>query len=525
MTKSEMLRALLNSDQLEFIMEAHSGLSAKIVEEEGFKGIWASGLSMSAMTGCRDRNELDISEVCKIIEWMADHTTIPILVDGDTGGESVNSARIMVNKLTKAGAAGVCIEDKVFPKHNSFLFNSEDDLADPRLHAAKIRAMKDENPDFVVIARLESFIARQGVDEAYRRAKIYQSAGADAILVHSKIDSADEIESFMNLWNQDEDKIPIVIVPTKYYRTPTDEFRKLGISLVIWANHNLRSSIQAMQTVTHRIHKDESLINVERKIATVKEIFRLQDDSAVDKNELKFFGNPSNGQAFILSGKNINNTPVSYLHSCVDENKTYYDSQVETYNCIGVRDISVILSKNSVRPKGVDNIIYNYYNSSTEVGSIYYALDSLYKQQGYNLPVYLSYGDLVFNTSIINKLDSVNADIVLALTYEKDPNKYNEYVKIDKDQTGLGYKIETSPKDTGVSLVGIIKVKTAKGLVYLHNISEEISKNYPDVRFILLLKYLLRVKELSIKGVMCSYYDWIDHDDKEKIKKLYKGNE
>lgn len=158
-SKSKMLKQMLYSPNLEFAMECHSGLSAVIAEEAGFKCLWASGLSMSAMTGCRDRNELDISEVCKIVEWMADHTTVPILVDGDTGGVDPNSARIMVSKLTKAGAAGVCIEDKLYPKHNSFLDNSSSDLADPALHSTKIREMKAENPDFVVVARLESFIA------------------------------------------------------------------------------------------------------------------------------------------------------------------------------------------------------------------------------------------------------------------------------------------------------------------------------------------------------------------------------
>ena len=120
-SKARRLRAMLTSPALEFLMEAHNGLSAKIVEEAGFKGIWASGLSMSAALGVRDSNEASWTQVMEVLEFMSDATTVPILVDGDTGWGNFNNMRRAVVKLCQRGIAGICIEDKLFPKTNSFI--------------------------------------------------------------------------------------------------------------------------------------------------------------------------------------------------------------------------------------------------------------------------------------------------------------------------------------------------------------------------------------------------------------------
>src|SRR5512137_3037256 len=120
-SKASRLRRMLASGGLEFIMEAHNGLSAKIVEEAGFKGIWASGLTTSASLGVRDNNEASWTQVLEVLEFMSDATSIPILVDGDTGYGNFNNARRLVRKLEQRGIAGVCVEDKLFPKTNSFI--------------------------------------------------------------------------------------------------------------------------------------------------------------------------------------------------------------------------------------------------------------------------------------------------------------------------------------------------------------------------------------------------------------------
>src|SRR5690606_16235553 len=106
-------RAMLASPELEFLMEAHNGLSARIVEETGFKGIWASGLSISASLGVRDNNEASWTQVLEVVEFMSDATSVPILLDGDTGFGNFNNLRRLVKKLEQRGVAAVCIEDKL----------------------------------------------------------------------------------------------------------------------------------------------------------------------------------------------------------------------------------------------------------------------------------------------------------------------------------------------------------------------------------------------------------------------------
>lgn len=287
MKKTTALKSIVTSADLEILMEAHNGLSAKIVEEAGFKGIWASGLSISAAQGVRDNNELSWSQVLDIIEYMADATSIPIMLDGDTGYGNFNNARRLVKKLEQRKVAGVCIEDKIFPKTNSLISGAKQPLADINEFCGKIKAMKDTqvDDDFIVVSRVEAFIANMGVEEALKRAEAYREAGADAILIHSKRTDITEIEVFMKEWNN---RHPVIIVPTAYYSIPIDKFIELGVSVVIWANHNIRASISAMQKVTQKLYESKSLASIEDTIASVKEVFRLQGLHELEEAEEKY---------------------------------------------------------------------------------------------------------------------------------------------------------------------------------------------------------------------------------------------
>lgn len=287
MTKNERFRALLQSGEVEFLLEAHNGLSARVVQEAGFAGIWASGLAISASLGVRDNNEASWTQVLDVVEYMTDASTIPLMLDADTGYGNFNNVRRLVRKLEQRDVAAMCIEDKVFPKTNSFLRSENQPLADIAEFAGKIRAAKDSQADelFSVVARVEAFIAGWGLDEALRRAEAYADAGADAILMHSKQQTAAEIESFMRLW---DGRAPVVIVPTTYHRTPTPVFGDLGVSLVIWANHLIRASVTAMQRAAATIHAARSIEAVEEEIAPVAELFRLQDDDELKAAELRY---------------------------------------------------------------------------------------------------------------------------------------------------------------------------------------------------------------------------------------------
>jgi phosphoenolpyruvate phosphomutase len=277
------LRSMLQAEDLTFLMESHNGLSARIAQEAGFKALWASGLSISASLGVRDRNEAAWTQILEVVEFMADSVSVPILMDGDTGFGDFNNVRRLVRKLCQRNVAGICLEDKLFPKTNSFLGN-EQELASIEEFCGKIRAAKDAQYDdeFCVVARIEALIAGRGMSEALKRGEAYHAAGADAILIHSKKKSADEVLEFTRHWGK---RSPVIIVPTMYYNTPTNQFRKGGVSAVIWANHSLRASILAMQAVVGRIVIDQSVAEIDPDIAPLEEVFRLTDVAELELAE------------------------------------------------------------------------------------------------------------------------------------------------------------------------------------------------------------------------------------------------
>jgi len=287
MRTTSHLRRLLTRPEIAFLMEAHDGLSARIVEETGFEAIWASGLTVSASFGVRDNNELSWTQVVDHVAFMADAVSIPVLLDGDTGYGNFNNMRRLVRKLEQVGVAGVVIEDKLFPKTNSFLRSELQPLADVGEFCGKIKAGKDcqSDADFVLIARVEALIAGWGLAEAIKRAEAYHAAGADAILIHSRQSSPAEIFGFLHEWGG---RAPVVLVPTKYWRTPTADFRARQVSMVIWANHLLRSAIGAMQETARRVRADESLLTVEPQVAPLQEVFRLQGDAELEEAERRY---------------------------------------------------------------------------------------------------------------------------------------------------------------------------------------------------------------------------------------------
>ncbi|MCB2180235.1 phosphoenolpyruvate mutase [bacterium] len=289
-TKNQQFSDLLFSKNTEFVMEAHNGLSAKIVEEAGFNAIWASGLCMSAALGVRDNNEASWTQILEVLEFMSDAVNIPILVDADTGYGNFNNVRRLVRKLEQRNISAMCIEDKLFPKTNSFIQGELQPLADMDEFCGKIKAAKDTQSDenFRVVARTESFIVGRGLSEALTRAEAYYRAGADALLIHSKISTADQVLSFMEEW---QDTCPVVVVPTTYYNTPTQTFIDAGISVVIWANHLLRSSILAMQDTARKLYQQQTLQQIEEEVVTVKEIFRLQNADELKQAEHLYLPN------------------------------------------------------------------------------------------------------------------------------------------------------------------------------------------------------------------------------------------
>ena len=411
------LRALLDAPELSFLMEAHSGLSAKIVEEAGFAGVWASGLSISASLGVRDNNEASWTQVLDVLEYMADATTLPILVDGDTGYGNFNNVRRLVRKLGERGIAGVCLEDKLFPKTNSFL-GERQELADTAEFCGRIRAGKDAQTDdkFSIVARTEALISGHSMEEALRRAEAYHAAGADAILVHSKRKDAAEISGFMARWDR---RCPIVIVPTMYYATPTDVFRQAGISTIIWANHLVRASISAMRETARSIASAQSLMDVEDRLTSVREIFKLTGNDELEEASQRYLPVSRNVHGVVLAasrGSALGDVTAELPKCMVDvRGKPLLHRLLGTLNAGGVGDVTVVRGycRDKIQPDGF-GVVDNYaYGETGEAASLACALPSLHGE------AVVVYGDVLFRRYILEGLLTSAADVTIVVDASK----------------------------------------------------------------------------------------------------------
>lgn len=414
--KTAKLRQLIESDDLEFLMEAHNGLSAKIVEEAGFQGIWASGLTISAALGVRDNNEASWTQVLEVLEFMSDATSIPILLDGDTGYGDFNNVRRLVKKLEQRGIAGVCLEDKLFPKANSFIRGETQPLADINEFCGKIKAAKDtqQDIDFCVVARVEALIAACGMEEALKRAQAYRDSGADAILIHSKNNNPSEVFEFARAWNR---RAPLIIVPTMYYSTPTQQFRSHGISAVIWANHLLRAATVAMQQTAAAIYKDETPMGVEDRIAPVKEIFRLQGADELASAEEKYLkaGGSAQTNAIILAasrGSELGELTAARPKAMISiGGKPILARLVEGLRSHNIRDITVVAGykPETIAIEGIDLLHNPDFEASKDLATLACVLERVKEN------TLIMYGDLLLRRYIMRDLLESDAPLTAVI--------------------------------------------------------------------------------------------------------------
>jgi phosphoenolpyruvate phosphomutase len=416
--RTTRFKQLLNSPELDFLCEAHNGITGRIAEEAGFNAIWAGGLCMSAQYGVRDSNEASWTQVLEMLEFMADATTVPILLDGDTGYGNFNNVRRLVRKLEQRNIAAVCIEDKLFPKTNSFIDGNKQELADIDEFCSRIKAGKDaqQDDDFSIITRVEAFIAGWGLSEAMKRAEAYHAAGSDGILIHSALSNPSEVLAFKKEW---ADRLPVVIVPTKYYSTPTDVFREVGFSLAIWANHLLRAAIVAMRDTAETLHREQSLVSIEDRIAPVKEIFRMQGASELQDAEERYL--PQKGQdsrVVVLAasrGTALGDLTAERPKTMVEvAGQPLLGHIVGSYNAAGIKNIRVVRGycAEAVDLQGIAYADNADYADTGELLSLKCALDSD-PDDSHDLIV--SFGDVLFNRFILDNLAEYDDDIVIAV--------------------------------------------------------------------------------------------------------------
>jgi phosphoenolpyruvate phosphomutase len=286
MNKSDILRNGLESNPILKVGGAFDAMSAKLVENSGFDAIWAGSFGISATHALPDASILTMTEFLNVASNMEDACDIPIIADCDTGFGGPSNVSHMVKKYEKAGVAAVCIEDKTFPKQNSFLENSKQELLPEKEFVAKIIAAKEakENSNFMIIGRTEALISGLGMKEAVKRANAYEKAGADAILIHSKQDSPEEIFEFSESWGG---TLPLVVVPTSFPTVKLDELISHKIKMVIYANQTLRATHAIISKVLEQLKNSASIDDLSVDMTSMQEIFQLQETYNIKKQEEK----------------------------------------------------------------------------------------------------------------------------------------------------------------------------------------------------------------------------------------------
>ena len=282
---AKILRTKLKENPILKIAGAFDAMSAKLVELNNFDAVWAGSFAISATHALPDASILTMTEFLSAASNMADACSIPIIADCDTGFGGPSNVSHLVKKYENAGIAAICIEDKIFPKQNSLLKGGKQELLSEKDFVAKIIAGKTakNNPDFMIISRIESLIAGHGVKEAVKRATAYELAGADAILIHSKKNTPDEIFEFCNTWNGN---IPIIAIPTTYPTVTLDELQNNNIKMVIYANQSLRAAHWAMAEHLNQLSTAKSLSEVKTNLTPMEDIFHLQEMYEIKQQEL-----------------------------------------------------------------------------------------------------------------------------------------------------------------------------------------------------------------------------------------------
>jgi phosphoenolpyruvate phosphomutase len=518
-TKAKKLRDLLLSKDAAVLMEAHNGLTAKLVQEAGFQGIWGSGLAMSASLGVRDSNEASWTQVLEQLEFMTDAVDIPLLLDGDTGYGNFNNMRRLVKKLEQRGVAGVCIEDKLFPKTNSFIDGEKQALAEIDEFCGKIRAAKDTqlDPDFMVVARTEAFIAGWGLNEAILRATAYAESGADVILVHSKRKDPEDLVSFMREWKS---STPVIIVPTKYPTVPISKFMEMGITNFIFANQTIRTVITAVQQNLKKLRTSYDLMTVEKEIAPVAEIFRLQNVDELKESEGRYLPQTKEAaRAVVLAatkgnfGALVENKPKCMLRL---QGKPVLTWHTEAFNRQGIKNIAVVrgYKKQAVDLAGLHYFDNDDYASTGELYSLHQARDFLRDD------VVIAYGDILYDPFILQSLLADDGGFKLRGRKDsaRDLVATTGLASPVAGQHPMLEEVRANPEKATGEWIGLVALR-GKGTERVTALLDKVAKEKPaDLKKATLVDLLEWLMDDGVKvRVVHTYGHWRDLDEQADL--------
>jgi len=284
-SQAKLLRNLMKSKPLVKVCGAYDALSAKLVEISGFDVIWSGSFAVSATHGVPDASILTMTEFLDAAKKMVETCKIPVLADCDTGYGGPSNVRHMIKTYERAGIAGISIEDKMFPKQNSLLKNGNQDLLPEKDFVGKILTAVDtkEDPDFLIIARIEALIAGKEMKEAIRRAKAYEKAGADALVIHSKQKTPDEVFEFADTWGG---SLPLIAIPTTYDTVTIDELISHQFKFAIYANQTLRVAHASISRLLKQMVDAKSMSEVNDQLSSMEDIFKLQKMYELEEQQI-----------------------------------------------------------------------------------------------------------------------------------------------------------------------------------------------------------------------------------------------
>jgi len=436
--RRKILKQLLNEKGFVRVIEAHNGLSAiianNIKEKIGdeiyeFDALWESSLTDSASKGYPDADIVGSESRYTTIKQILNSSTKPLIVDGDTGGEATNF-EYFIRELENMGVSMVIIEDKIFPKRNSLDPRAKQTQEDPNIFAIKIERGKNIqlSPDFMIAARIESFIAGAGLEDALFRAKKYLNAGVDAIMIHSKKDNPQDIFDFAKEYQKLSEELgirkPLICVPTTYNTVSEAELREKGFNIVIYANHLLRAAHKVMKETALNILKYGRAFEVESMCSPVNTIF--EDVGFIEVREKDLMYKQGKIQVIIpAAGKDLLfEKPKSVVKI---KGKEILVRQREILRSCGLEDITVVKGyKESLI--NIDGIKYVYnpdFDKTHILHSLFKAEDDM--SNGF---IYLN-SDILFDKQIIDNLLNTRQEMVLVVDNSYAYHKHDVDKKLD----------------------------------------------------------------------------------------------
>lgn len=479
------LKRIIDEKGFVRIIEVHNGLSALVGETAQFKrdeevleydGFWESSFTDSASKGLPDAEIVDYTSRLQSIDEILNVTTKPVVVDGDTGGSDAQF-EYFIKHLERLSVSAVIIEDKEFPKRNSLDPEAKQTLEDPERFAAKIQRGKAvvATEDFMIIARIESFIAGVGLDDALQRATRYIRAGVDGIMVHSNREEPGEIlefaENYENLCEEVGRRPHLVSVPTTYNLVTDQILAEHGFNVVIHANHQLRAAHKAMMGVATTILANDRGFEAEPLCSPTPEVFSLVGFERIKEKDKEFSRAqrlpviiPSAGRDPVFS-----ECPKSLIR--VGE-RPLLSYQMENIRKAGLRDIIIVRGHegsqfdSEFKEAGLSFVNKDDNESDGSMHSLFSARE--FMRSGF----VLIYSDVLFDYEHLSRLIDSPADILLLVDNSYRFHKHKVDKRLDLVASKRGTRIDN------------YRSLNAGNLIEIDRIGKELDVDSADYEFV-----------------------------------------